>query len=193
MWPGRYFFLRFLFLFSSSSYYREPIVPPSHPAFLLPRQPPPSSPPPATHRHAAEKREEKRNTTSVLEGSRRALSTTTSRHEPDAVMQRMSLLMPSWDRTRSVDGKGSSGALSRVFGWADKTGVSRRSTVAPSLGTVSETEKPRQQLVQQSKFGREAYWPSSLEKECEKAARILKSFCSQYCPRFVFLVGFLLR
>ncbi|KAL8338729.1 hypothetical protein RB598_007167 [Gaeumannomyces tritici] len=93
-------------------------------------------------------------------------------------MQRMSLLMPSWDRTRSVDGKGNGGALSRVFGWADKTGASRRSTVAPSLGTVSETGNSTQQPPKQSKFGRETYWPSSIEKECEKAARILKSFCT---------------
>lgn len=46
-----------------------------------------------------------------------------------------------------------------VRGWADKipSPVNRLST---------------------SKLGRDAFWPTTLDKECEKAARILKSFCN---------------
>lgn len=31
-----------------------------------------------------------------------------------------------------------------------------------------------------NKIGSEAFWPTGMEKECDKAARILKSFCSMY-------------
>jgi len=30
-----------------------------------------------------------------------------------------------------------------------------------------------------NKLGSEAFWPTSIDKECDKAARILKSFCSK--------------
>jgi len=29
-----------------------------------------------------------------------------------------------------------------------------------------------------NKIGSEAFWPQAMDKECDKAARILKSFCS---------------
>lgn len=29
-----------------------------------------------------------------------------------------------------------------------------------------------------NKLGSEAFWPTTLDKECDKAARILRSFCS---------------
>lgn len=29
-----------------------------------------------------------------------------------------------------------------------------------------------------NKLGSEAFWPTTLDKECDKAARILKTFCS---------------
>lgn len=31
-----------------------------------------------------------------------------------------------------------------------------------------------------NKLGSEAFWPTTLDKESEKAARILRSFCSMY-------------
>jgi hypothetical protein len=31
-----------------------------------------------------------------------------------------------------------------------------------------------------NKIGSEAFWPTTLDKECDKAARILKSFCSRF-------------
>ena len=33
-----------------------------------------------------------------------------------------------------------------------------------------------------NKLGSEAFWPTTLDKESEKAARILKSFCSESKP-----------
>ena len=30
-----------------------------------------------------------------------------------------------------------------------------------------------------NRLGSEAFWPTTLDKECDKAARILKSFCSE--------------
>ena len=46
----------------------------------------------------------------------------------------------------------------KVWGWADKLG--------PPVNKLS------------NKLGAEAFWPTSLDKECDKAARILRSFCS---------------
>lgn len=39
---------------------------------------------------------------------------------------------------------------------------------------------------------KEDYWPANLEKETEKAARILHSFCSTFSPVLFFLWGFFL-
>ena len=33
-----------------------------------------------------------------------------------------------------------------------------------------------------NKIGSEAFWPTTLDKESDKAARILKTFCSMFCP-----------
>ncbi|KAI0009782.1 hypothetical protein F4779DRAFT_627599 [Xylariaceae sp. FL0662B] len=81
-------------------------------------------------------------------------------------MQRVSALsLLPWDRNRSststnasvnTHNRKNSGDL--VRGWADKISPIGR------LG-VSHVSK-------------EAFWPGTLDKECEKAARILKSFCS---------------
>ncbi|KAH8847463.1 hypothetical protein MCOR27_010977 [Pyricularia oryzae] len=111
-------------------------------------------------------------------------------------MQRVSSLLPTWERTRSVDGRNrsssstgasspknsqssNSGAFGRVFGWADRITPSRisgstatHSTTPPTAAAAATT----QAVV--SKYGKETYWPSSLERECEKAALILKSFCT---------------
>lgn len=113
-------------------------------------------------------------------------------------MQRVSSLLPTWERTRSVDGRNrsssstgasspknsqssNSGAFGRVFGWADRITPSRisgstatHSTTPPTAAAAATT----QAVV--SKYGKETYWPSSLERECEKAALILKSFCSKF-------------
>ncbi|KAI8953854.1 hypothetical protein F4801DRAFT_535855 [Xylaria longipes] len=75
-------------------------------------------------------------------------------------MQRVSSLLPSWDRNRSSASSYTSShvrknSVEKVRGWADKIPSSRSSRLA-----------------------KEAFWPTTLDKECEKAARILKSFCS---------------
>lgn len=36
-----------------------------------------------------------------------------------------------------------------------------------------------------NKLGSEAFWPTTLDKESDKAARILKSFCSQWSPQLI--------
>lgn len=39
-----------------------------------------------------------------------------------------------------------------------------------------------------NKLGSEAFWPTSMDKECDKAARILKSFCSTSLRPSLFLI-----
>jgi lipid-binding SYLF domain-containing protein len=58
-----------------------------------------------------------------------------------------------WQRARSTSKTG----FDKIWGWADKLG-------AP-VNDLSH------------KLGSEAFWPTSMDKECEKAARILRSFC----------------
>lgn len=89
-------------------------------------------------------------------------------------MQRVSALLPSWDKTKtSAANKNTTTtkrpslvpvSLDKVLGWAGSSG--KRSSSAASAPVPTS-------------YGREAYWPTTLDKECEKAARILKSFCSK--------------
>ncbi|KAJ4294773.1 hypothetical protein N0V88_005007 [Collariella sp. IMI 366227] len=89
-------------------------------------------------------------------------------------MFRVSTLLPSWDRSRQSTSAPTPapapptpaktpGALDKVFGWAEKIVPATRNS------TLSTTAPAR--------YGRETYWPTTLDKECDKAARILKSFC----------------
>ncbi|KXX77852.1 hypothetical protein MMYC01_203569 [Madurella mycetomatis] len=81
-------------------------------------------------------------------------------------MQRVSALLPSWDRSRQASATPRSpGALEKVFGWAEKI-------VVPVNRGASTATAPAP-----TRYGRETYWPTTLDKECDKAARILKSFC----------------
>ncbi|RDW74113.1 hypothetical protein BP5796_07555 [Coleophoma crateriformis] len=68
-------------------------------------------------------------------------------------MQKLTAKLPSWDRTKTGSKKG----FDTVWGWADKLGA------------------PVNRLT--NKIGSEAFWPTTLDKESDKAARILKSFC----------------
>ncbi|KAG4033070.1 hypothetical protein MFRU_005g00870 [Monilinia fructicola] len=68
-------------------------------------------------------------------------------------MQRAVSWLPSWDRTKTTSKKG----FDKSWAWADKLGA------------------PVNRLT--NKIGSEAFWPTSLDKECDKAARILKTFC----------------
>jgi hypothetical protein len=71
-------------------------------------------------------------------------------------MQKVASILPSWDKTKSGSKKG----FDKVWGWADKLGA------------------PVNRLS--NKIGSEAFWPTTLDKESDKAARILRSFCSKY-------------
>ncbi|KAM0464870.1 hypothetical protein ACHAPV_001861 [Trichoderma viride] len=68
-------------------------------------------------------------------------------------MQKVTSKMPSWDTTKTTSKKG----FDKVWGWADKLGA------------------PVNRLS--NRIGSEAFWPTTLDKESDKAARILRSFC----------------
>lgn len=58
-----------------------------------------------------------------------------------------------WAKTKT----GSKAGFDKLYGWVDKLG--------PPVNRLS------------NKLGSEAFWPTTLDKESDKAARILKSFC----------------
>jgi hypothetical protein len=62
-----------------------------------------------------------------------------------------------WARAKT----GGKAGFDKVYGWVDKLG-------AP-INRMS------------NKVGAEAFWPTTLDKESDKAARILRSFCSECC------------
>ncbi|CAK7271961.1 hypothetical protein SEPCBS119000_004875 [Sporothrix epigloea] len=68
-------------------------------------------------------------------------------------MEKVTSRLPSWDTTKTKSKQG----FDKVWGWADKLGapVNRFS----------------------NRIGSEAFWPTTLDKESDKAARILRSFC----------------
>ncbi|KAH6887123.1 hypothetical protein B0T10DRAFT_516090 [Thelonectria olida] len=68
-------------------------------------------------------------------------------------MQKVTAKLPSWDTTKTQSKKG----FDKVWGWADKLGA------------------PVNRLS--NRIGSEAFWPTTLDKESDKAARILRSFC----------------
>ncbi|RFU75193.1 lsb3-possible role in the regulation of actin cytoskeletal organization [Trichoderma arundinaceum] len=69
-------------------------------------------------------------------------------------MQKVTSKLPSWDTTKTQSKKG----FDKVWGWADKLGA------------------PVNRLS--NRIGSEAFWPTTLDKESDKAARILRSFCT---------------
>jgi lipid-binding SYLF domain-containing protein len=68
-------------------------------------------------------------------------------------MQRVTSLLPSWNKTKDKSKQG----FDKAWAWADKLGA------------------PVNRLT--NKIGSEAFWPTTLDKESDKAARILRSFC----------------
>jgi hypothetical protein len=73
-----------------------------------------------------------------------------------STMHKAASYLPSWDTTKTTSKKG----FDKVWGWADKIGA------------------PVNRLS--NKIGSEAFWPTTLDKESDKAARILRSFCSKF-------------
>lgn len=59
-----------------------------------------------------------------------------------------------------------------LFSWADRIGITKTLTVSPTIANAPQASSLT------TPMGREAYWPSTIDRECEKAARILKSFCT---------------
>jgi hypothetical protein len=84
-----------------------------------------------------------------------------------AAMQRVSAFLPSWDRRSS----GSSSKTGSVFGWPN------RSSQPPPPNGLSKINTDAANGIQGKRVQREAFWPATLDLECDKAARILKSFC----------------
>ncbi|GKT48526.1 short chain dehydrogenase asqE [Colletotrichum spaethianum] len=91
-------------------------------------------------------------------------------------MQRVSSFLPSWDarrrsnasttsngRSSIVTANGIRSPLEKVFRWSSKP-PAPLTTAALASAT--------------SRIGREAFWPATLDAECDRSARILKSFCS---------------
>ncbi|EFQ27620.1 LAS seventeen-binding protein [Colletotrichum graminicola] len=91
-------------------------------------------------------------------------------------MQRVSSFLPSWDaRRRSNASTTSNGRasiatangirspLEKVFRWSNKPTAPLTTAALASAA---------------SRVGREAFWPATLDAECDRSARILKSFCS---------------
>jgi len=105
-------------------------------------------------------------------------------------MQRVSALLPSWERRNNGAGAathstaaafqqqqqqtdGRPTGFTKVFGWADRLASPKSISTAAGPAAVNPAN---------SKVGRELYWPTTLDRECDKAARILKSFCSTPVP-----------
>ncbi|KAM0325521.1 hypothetical protein ACHAQA_007508 [Verticillium albo-atrum] len=76
-------------------------------------------------------------------------------------MQRVSALLPSWgDRRKSNTSTSTKASIERLSISSDKR------------------PKPLQRLSTTSRIAREDFWPATLDQECDRSARILKSFCS---------------
>ncbi|KAI1814093.1 hypothetical protein GGS20DRAFT_550151 [Poronia punctata] len=80
-------------------------------------------------------------------------------------MQRVSSLLPSWDRNRSSASSLASNHTRKTS--TDKTRTDKTRSWADIIPTARS-----------SRLAKEAFWPTTLDRECEKAARILKSFCN---------------
>ena len=66
-----------------------------------------------------------------------------------------------WEKTKT----GGAAGWNKIYGLVNKLG--------PPVNKLS------------NKLGSEAFWPTSMDKECDKAARILRSFCSQSFPLYL--------
>ncbi|RDA88061.1 hypothetical protein CP532_5282, partial [Ophiocordyceps camponoti-leonardi (nom. inval.)] len=92
---------------------------------------------------------------------------------PSPIMQRVSAFLPSWDRRQSVANKPNG-----FFAWTHRNSLGSAS--ASASGSVSPRTPARINIAAANgqRLQREAFWPGTLDAECDKAARILKSFCT---------------
>lgn len=106
-------------------------------------------------------------------------------------MQRVSAFLPTWEKRNSnasagasstASGGGSGGGGGGLFGWPNRSS-SRNSTASTSglNGGANLSQRPAKLSIasvnSNARIQREAFWPATLDEECDKAARILKSFC----------------
>ena len=88
-------------------------------------------------------------------------------------MQRVSAFLPSWDKRHS----GSKGATGGGrFGWSNRSSASSNGPTKLNLAAAVSASGA-------GRVHREAFWPAPLDQECDKAARILKSFCGKLLQR----------
>ncbi|RKF62738.1 putative duf500 domain-containing protein [Erysiphe neolycopersici] len=98
-------------------------------------------------------------------------------------MRRVTSLLPSWENSAKADSKPT---FDKTWSWSE---TKHLPSAARSYSTVLATEL---QMLTESSFASdknfsnttevETFWPSTLDKESEKAARILHSFCSRSSP-----------
>ncbi|KAF9881920.1 LAS seventeen-binding protein [Colletotrichum karsti] len=89
-------------------------------------------------------------------------------------MQRVSSFLPSWEARRRSNASTTSNGRSSIITATTKSPldkVFRWSSKPASLNTTALATAA-------SRIDREAFWPATLDAECDRAARILKSFCS---------------
>lgn len=106
-------------------------------------------------------------------------------------MQRVSAFLPSWERRASASTKPTSGPPPAVAKRVSSTGGIANSfwgwgarAAAPPSDTIGSKKVPNINVAAAnsgSRVQREAFWPATLDLECDKAARILKSFCGTQC------------
>ncbi|KAH8173079.1 las17-binding protein actin regulator domain-containing protein [Sarocladium implicatum] len=104
-------------------------------------------------------------------------------------MQRVSAFLPSWEKRSSSASTGAASTVSGgggggLFGWPNRSS-SRNSTASTgALATAADpsSHRPAKLSIASAngspRVQRESFWPATLDQECDKAARILKSFCS---------------
>ncbi|OBR12284.1 LAS seventeen-binding protein [Colletotrichum higginsianum IMI 349063] len=91
-------------------------------------------------------------------------------------MQRVSSFLPSWEARRRSNASTTSNGRSSI--------VTASSVKSPLEKVFRWSSKPPAPLTTAalasttSRIGREAFWPATLDAECDRSARILKSFCS---------------
>ncbi|OAA47738.1 DUF500 domain protein [Metarhizium rileyi] len=99
-------------------------------------------------------------------------------------MQRVSSFLPSWDKRNSSsssnsisksDAASTSSKPNGLFSW---TGRNSNSNNVNTSSTVKQLARINVAAANGGRVQREAFWPSTLDMECVKAARILKSFCA---------------
>ncbi|KAM0465468.1 hypothetical protein ACHAPV_001519 [Trichoderma viride] len=78
-------------------------------------------------------------------------------------MQRVSAFLPSWEKRNSGSNKTGAFFGRRASQPPPPNGLAKINTETANLGA--------------KRVQREAFWPATLDLECDKAARILKSFC----------------